>query len=75
MDNILVVYRFTTDELHEFMDKINKACEVPKESSMPQIGSQDSKKSQKKSPKIPKLKPDAVSFNFNPNLVDQREVQ
>jgi hypothetical protein len=50
MDQFFVIYRYRTDELHQFMAAINAACE----------------QSPKKSPKIPKLKPDTISFNFQP---------
>jgi len=49
------------------MDKINAACQEQGQD----IGSQDSKKS-KKALKIPKLKPNAISFNPK---VDAQEVQ
>lgn len=63
MNNINVVYRFKTEELHQYMSAINAACSTSEPSS------QESKK-EKKSPKIPKLKPNAISFNFNPKTVD-----
>lgn len=61
MGEILVVYRFKTEELHQWMSMINAACS-PSEGN--------SQESKRKSPKIPKLKPNAISFNFNPKSVE-----
>lgn len=49
MDNFLVVYRYRTEELQEYMTMINNFCIQ-----------------EDRVPKIPKLKPNFVSFNYNP---------
>jgi len=58
MDNFLVVYRFRTEELQEYMTLINNFCSSLEE----------------KVPKIPKLKANFISFNnYNPAPLTQNE--